>query len=270
MERFPERFIQVGVAEQNMMGIAAGLATMGFIPFATSFSCFVSRRSCDQVTISIAYPRLNVKIAGGYCGLFAGKNGATHQALEDIAIFRSVANMVVVQPADARETEEVVRFACEYDGPMYLRIGRDPVPDVVPQDYKFRLGKAYTARGGKDVTLISCGAMLEETVKAASVLEAEGIDARVINCSSIKPIDTDTIAKAAEETGRIVTIECHNIYGGLGSAVTEAVCDTVPVPVRRIGVRDVFGKSGTNDEMKKKFGLTADDITAETLSLVKS
>jgi len=268
LEKFPERFIQVGVAEQNMMGVAAGMATMGFIPFATTFACFASRRACDQVTISIAYPRLNVKIMGGYPGLFAGKNGATHQSLEDIAIFRSIANMVVIQPADAAETKQVVRFAAEYDGPVYLRIGRDPVPPVVPDDYRFRLGKAYTVRDGKDVTLIACGASLEDAVEAALMLEKKGIDARVINCSSIKPIDEEAIAAAAAETAGIVTVESHNIYGGLGSAVAEVVCEESPARLKRIGVRDVFGKSGTNEEMKKKFGLTAGDIAAQTVAFL--
>lgn len=269
-DRFPERFVQVGVAEQNLMGVAAGFSTLGFIPFATTFACFASRRACDQVAISIAYPKLNVKIMGGYPGLFVGKNGATHQSLEDIAIMRAMANMVVIQPADARETESVVEFACEYDGPMYLRVGRDPVLPVVPADYKFRLGKAYTVRDGSDVTLVACGTMIEDTVEAASALEKKGIHARVINMSCIKPIDEEILIKAAEETGRIVTVESHNIFGGLGSAVCEVICEKMPVKVKRMGVRDLFGKSGTNDEMKKKFGLTAEDIENEVTAFVEN
>jgi len=267
-ESFPQRFIPVGIAEQNMIGIAAGLSTLGFIPFATTFACFASRRVCDQVTVSCAYPRLNVKIVGGYVGLFVGKNGATHQALEDIAIMRSIANMVVIEPADATETERVIEFACNYDGPVYLRIGRDPMPQIVPQDYKFQLGKALVLREGKDVTLISSGAMVEDTLKAASLVEKDGIDARVINMSCIKPVDEEIIVKAAEETGRIVTVENHNIIGGLGSAVCEVVAERYPVRIKRIGIRDVFGKSGTNEEMKAKFKLRAEDIAKEVINFV--
>jgi len=269
-ERFPERFIQVGVAEQNMMGIAAGMSTVGFIPFATTFACFASRRACDQVTISIAYPRLNVKIMGGYPGLFAGKNGATHQALEDIAIMRSIANMVVIQPADEIETRQVIEFAVEYDGPMYLRIGRDPVPQIVPKDYKFKLGKAATVKQGNDITIVACGAPLVDVLQAAESVEKKGIRARVINASCIKPIDQEILVKAAKETRGILTVEHHNIFGGLGSAVAEAVSEKMPTKVKRMGVRNVFGKSGTNEEMKKKFGLTAEDIEKEIVSLLKN
>ena len=269
LERFPERFIQVGVAEQNLMGVAAGLATMGFIPFATTFACFASRRACDQVAISIAYPKLNVKILGGYPGLFVGKNGATHQSLEDIAIMRSIANMVVIQPADATETKAAVHFACEHDGPVYLRVGRDPVPPVVPDDYKFELGKSYLVKDGGDVTIVGCGAVLEDVVEAAASLEKKGISARVINMSSIKPVDEDALVKAAEETGKIVTVEAHNIIGGLGGAVAEVLSEKMPVKIRRMGVRDVFGKSGTNEEMKKKFGIRAIDIENEVTAFLQ-
>ena len=269
-ERFPERFIPVGIAEQNMIGIAAGLSTLGLIPFAVTFACFASRRVCDQVMISVAYPKLNVKIVGAYVGLFVGKNGATHQSLEDIAIMRSIANMVVVEPVDALETEKVVKFACEYDGPVYLRIGRDPMPQIVPQDYEFQLGKALVLKEGKDVSLISSGAMVEDTLKAASLIEKEGIRAQVINMSSLKPVDEELIVRVAEETGRIVTVENHNIIGGLGSAIAEVVSEKFPVKLKRIGVRDVFGKSGTNEEMKEKFGLRAEDIAKEVLSFLES
>lgn len=269
-ERFPERFIAVGIAEQNMIGIAAGLSTLGFIPFATTLACFASRRVCDQVVISVAYPRLNVKIVGAYVGLFVGKNGATHQALEDIAIMRSIANMVVIEPVDGLETKEVVKFASEYDGPMYLRIGRDPMPSIVPPDYRFHLGKGLVLREGKDVTLISSGTLLEDTLTAAFLLEKEGIEARVINMSSLKPVDEELIMKAAEETGRIVTVENHNIIGGLGSAVAEVTSEKMPAKLKRLGVRDIFGKSGTNEEMKKEFGLAADDIAKEVTSFLES
>jgi transketolase len=269
-ERFPKRFIQVGIAEQNMMGIAAGLSTLGFNCFASTLCVFCSRRACDQVTVSIALARLNVKILGLYAGLFVGKNGASHQALEDIAIMRSIAGMAVVQPADALETEQAVRFAAEYNGPMYMRIGRDPRPQLVPDDYKFQLGKAVTLKDGKDVTLITCGDLVEDTLKAASSLEQKGIHARVINMSSIKPLDEQAIVKAAEETGKIVTVDNHNILGGLGSAVAEVVCEKMPVKVKRMGVKDVFGKSGTNEQMQEKFGLRAEDIEKEVISFLEN
>lgn len=269
-DRFPERFIQVGIAEQNMMGIAAGLSTLGFTCFASTLCVFCSRRACDQVTVSIALSRLNVKILALYAGLFVGKNGASHQALEDIAIMRSIANMVVVQPADALETQEVLRFAAEYDGPMYVRVGRDPRPPAVPANYRFQLGKAPTLREGKDVTMIACGDVVENTLKAASALAEKKIDARVINMSSIKPIDEEAIVKAAEETGKIVTVDNHNILGGLGSAVCEVVSEKMPVKVKRIGVRDVFGKSGTNEQMEEKFGLRAEDIEKEVISFLEN
>jgi len=269
-DRFPKRFIQVGIAEQNMMGIAAGLSTLGFTCFASTLCVFCSRRACDQVTVSIALSKLNVKILALYAGIFVGKNGASHQALEDIAIMRSIAGMAVVQPADALETEQIIRFAADYDGPMYLRIGRDPRPQLVPDDYKFQLGKAVTLKDGKDLTLITCGDLVEDTLKAALSLKGKGIHARVINMSSIKPIDEEAIVKAAEETGKIVTVDNHNIYGGLGSAVAEVVCEKMPVKVKRIGVRDVFGKSGTNEQMQEKFGLRAEDIEKEAITFLES
>lgn len=268
-DQFPERFVEVGIAEQNMMGMAAGLSTVGFTCFASGLCTFCSRRACDQVTVSIAIPRLNVKILALYPGLFVGKNGASHQALEDIAIMRSIANMSVVQPADAREMQEVLRFAAGYDGPMYVRVARDPVPVFVPEDYRFNLGKALTLREGKDVTIITYGELVGDSLKAADLLTEKKIEARVINMSSLKPIDEEAIVKAAEETGGIVTVDNHNIYGGLGSAVAEVVCEKMPVKIKRVGVRDVFGKSGTNPRMKEKFGLRAEDIEAAALSLVK-
>lgn len=269
-DRFPERFIQVGIAEQNMMGIAAGLSTLGFNCFASTLCVFCSRRACDQIAVSIALAGSNVKILGLYAGLFVGKNGASHQSLEDIAIMRSIASMAVVQPADAVETEQVIRFAAKYDGPMYIRIGRDPRVTVMPEGYQFKLGKSVTLKDGKDVTLIAYGDLVEDTLKAATLLEKQGVAARVINMSSIKPIDEQAIIKAAEETGRIVTVDNHNIYGGLGSAVTEVICENKPVKVKRIGVRDVFGRSGTNEQMQKKFGLRAQDIEKEVVGFLKS
>ena len=267
-DRFPHRFIQVGIAEQNMMGIAAGMSTLGFIPIVSTIATFVSRRACDQVTTSIALPKLNVKILGLYAGLFVGKNGASHQSLEDIGIMRSIANMVVLQPADILETKQMLQFAVNYDGPVYMRIGRDAVPQFVPDNYQFQLGKSLTLRNGDDVTLMTYGDLVEETILAADRLVKKGVQSRVINMSSIKPIDKEIIIKAAKETGGIATVDNHNIFGGLGSAVCEVVAEKMPTRVKRIGVKDVFGKSGTNEQMKEKFGLRAEDIERKVLEFI--
>lgn len=269
-ESLPKQFLEMGIAEQNMIGVAAGLSTLGFIPFASSFAVFASRRVYDQIVASVAYPKLNVKIIGAYVGLFVGMNGATHQALEDVAIMRAIPNMVVVEPVDGLETEEVVKFAVNYNGPMYLRIGRDVMPSIMPSDYKFQLGKSVTIKNGSDITIISCGAIFDEVLSAALLLEKEGISARIINMSSIKPIDEKAIIKAAKETGKIVTVENHNIIGGLGSAVAEVLSEKYPVKLKRIGIRDVFGKSGTNEEMKKKFGLRAEDIAGKIMNFINN
>lgn len=269
-ESLPKQFLEMGIAEQNMIGVAAGLSTLGFIPFASSFAVFASRRVYDQIVASVAYPKLNVKIIGAYIGLFVGMNGATHQALEDVAIMRAIPNMVVVEPVDGLETEEIVKFAVNYNGPVYLRIGRDVMPSIMPSDYKFQLGKSVVIKDGSDVTIISCGAIFDEVLSAALLLEKEGISTRIINMSSIKPIDEEAIIKAAKETGKIVTVENHNIIGGLGSAVAEVLSEKYPVKLKRIGIRDVFGKSGTNEEMKKKFGLRAEDIAYEITNFINN
>jgi transketolase len=269
-ESLPKQFLEMGIAEQNMIGVAAGLSTLGFIPFASSFAVFASRRVYDQIVASVAYPKLNVKIIGAYIGLFVGMNGATHQALEDVAIMRAIPNMVVVEPVDGLETEEIVKFAVNYNGPMYLRIGRDVMPSIMPSDYKFQLGKSATIKDGSDVAIISCGAIFDEVLSAALLLEKKGISARIINMSSIKPIDEEAIIKAAQETGKIVTIENHNIIGGLGSAIAEVLSEKYPVKLKRIGIRDVFGKSGTNEEMKKKFGLRAEDIARKITNFINN
>jgi transketolase len=257
-EKVPDRFIQVGVAEQNMMGVAAGLATTGLKPFASTVAVFCSRRACDQVTTSI----------GVYPGLFVGKNGASHQSLEDISIMRAIARMKVIQPADAWELQEVLKFAADNYGPMYIRIARDPVPRYVPENYRFILGKSTLLREGDDVTIFTYGELIADTLEAASVLDKKGLHARVINMSSIKPIDKEAIIRAATETEAIITVDNHNIHGGMGSAVTEVVCETRPTLVKRIGVRDVFGRSGSDEEMKEKFGLRAVDIATQILEFL--
>jgi len=268
-ESLPKQFLEMGIAEQNMIGVAAGLSTLGFIPFACTFAVFASRRVCDQVVCSVAYPKLNVKIIGACVGLFVGMNGATHQSLEDVAIMRSIPNMVVIEPVDGLETEEIVKFAIEYNGPMYIRIGRDAMPSIVPANYKFQLGKSVTIKDGSEVTIISCGAVFDEVLSAASLLEEEGMRARIINMSSIKPIDEEAIIKAAKETYKIVTVENHNIIGGLGSAVAEVLSEKYPVKLKRIGMRDIFGKSGTNEEMKKNFKLDASGIYEQIKDFLK-
>lgn len=268
-KHFPERFIQVGIAEQNMMGIAAGLSTVGLIPFVSTVSVFCSRRACDQVTVSIALSETNVKILGVYAGLFVGKNGASHQSLEDIAIMRALPNMIVLQPADAIETEQMLYFAAEYVGPVYIRIGRDPIKSFLPLDYKFQLGKAVTIKEGKDLTIFTYGDLVEETMEAVELLSKDNVDAKVVNMSSIKPIDKDAIITAAKETGKIVTIDNHNIYGGLGSAVAEVISENYPVLMKRLGVKDVFGRTGSNEEMKKFFGLRAIDMRNDIISFLR-
>jgi transketolase len=268
-KRFPDRFIQVGIAEQNMMGIAAGLSTVGFTCFISTVCVFYSRRACNQVTTSIALPRMNVKIVELYAGLFVGKNGASHQSLEDIGIMRSIANMTVVQPVDAVETRKILQYAACYKGPMYMGIGRDPSRQFVPDDYEFQLGKSITIRAGGDLTLISYGDLMENVMTAAESLARKGIQARVINMSSLKPLDEEAIVQAARDTGQIVTADNHNIYGGLGTAVAEVLAERIPAKLKRIGVRDIFDKSGTNEEMLKKLGLRSEDIEKEALDFLK-
>jgi len=268
-DKFPDRFVEVGIAEQNMMGIAAGLATAGMKPFASALAAFCTRRACDQVTTSIALQNLNVKILGVYPGLFVGKNGGSHQALEDIAITRAIARMSVVQPADAWELREVLHFAVRHIGPMYIRISREPTPRYIPANYTFQLGKSSLLRQGTDLTIMSYGELIPDTLEAAEFLSFKhGIKARVLNMSSLKPIDTEATLQAARETDCIITVDNHNIIGGLGSAVAEYLSEVHPTRVKRIGVRDVFGRSGSNQEMKRKFGLSAEDIAGQILDYI--
>lgn len=260
IEEFPERYFNFGVAEQNMMGAAAGLATCGKIPFVTSFACFASMRTCEQVKNDIAYPRLNVKIVGGYCGVALGKGGTTHHATEDIAIMRSIANMVVLAPADAVEVGKAIKAAAEYDGPIYIRIGRDPEPVIYRDDYPFEIGKALTLRKGRDVTVMAAGKMVYLALLAAKKVEDEGIDTRVINVHTIKPLDRKNIIQAARECRGIVTVEEHNILGGLGEAVAGCLAEEYPVPMRIMGFKDTFCGIGPADELLEKHGLTPSKI----------
>ena len=268
---YPERFINVGIAEGNMMSVAAGLASTGKIVFASSFAMFAAGRAFEQIRNSIAYPKLNVKIGATHAGISVGEDGATHQCLEDIALMRSLPGMVIINPADDIEARLAVKAAIEHNGPVYMRFGRLAVEDVNPADYKFELGKGVQLADGTDVSIIATGLMVGEALKAREILAADGISARVINIHTIKPLDKEIIAKAANETGAIVTCEEHYIMGGLGSAVCEAVCESIPVPVKIIGT-DRFGKSGKPAELFKEYGLTAENIAKtakEAVSLKK-
>lgn len=268
---YPERFINVGIAEGNMMSVAAGLASTGKIVFASSFAMFAAGRAFEQIRNSIAYPKLNVKIGATHAGISVGEDGATHQCLEDIALMRSLPGMVIINPADDIEARLAVKAAIEHNGPVYMRFGRLAVEDINPADYKFELGKGVQLADGTDVSIIATGLMVGEALKAREILAADGISARVINIHTIKPLDKEIIAKAANETGAIVTCEEHYIMGGLGSAVCEAVCESIPVPVKIIGT-DRFGKSGKPAELFKEYGLTAENIVKtakEAVSLKK-
>ena len=262
-KKYPERFIDCGIAEGNMIGIAAGLATCGKIPFAASFAMFSAGRAYEQVRNSVGYPHLNVKIAGSHAGISTGEDGATHQCCEDIALMRTIPGMVVVNPADHYEMLAAVKAAAQHNGPVYLRLGRLAVESVHNNDdYQFELGKGITLRDGKDITIAATGLMVGEAVKAAKSLEAQGIDARVIDIHTIKPIDEDLLVKAAQETGHIVTVEEHNVIGGLGEAVCACLSQCCPTPVTRIGVQDVYGHSGPALDLLQEFGLCAENIEA--------
>lgn len=260
-KRFPERHFNVGIAEANMVGIAAGLALSGKIVFCGTFATFITQRVCDQVVISVAYCRANVKLLGVEAGLASAHNGASHQAMLDLAIMRAIPNMRVFVPGDATETRAIVEHTLEHPGPAYIRVLRGRVPVLLdPTTYRFEAGRAVRMCDGRDLTIITCGAMLPRSLQAADQLAREGISARVLNMSSLKPIDEEAILNAASETGCIVSAEDHNILGGLGSAVAEVVTSRCPVPVIRVGVRDSFGEVGTPEWLAQKFGTSAAHI----------
>jgi transketolase len=265
---FPQRFFQMGVAEQNMVGVAAGLALVGKIPFAGTFGVFASRRACDQVAISVAHSQLNVTLVGAYSGIVSGNNGATHQAVEDVAIMRSIPHMWVVDPGDDLEMAQAVRAIVEHHGPVYLRVTRDPWPRISPEGYRFELGKAVEVRQGSDVTLIGSGMMTSQCVEAVHLLADSGMDARVLHIATIKPIDVEAIVRAAEETGGIVTAENHTIYGGLGSAVAEVLVEHVPACMRRVGIQDSYGECGSNVELLHKYGMSPAHIAAAAMEVL--
>ena len=267
---YPDRHIDCGIAECNMMGIAAGLSTVGKIPFASTFAMFASGRAYEQVRNSIGYPHLNVKIGATHAGITVGEDGASHQCLEDIALMRAIPGMVVINPSDAVEARAAVQAAIEYVGPVYLRFGRAAVPIINDrEDYKFEIGKGELLREGSDVTIVATGICVSSALEAADKLAADGISAEVINIHTIKPLDTELIVKSAKKTGKVVTAEEHTIIGGLGGAVCEALSEKAPTPVLRIGINDVFGESGTAAALVAKYGLDGEGIYAKVKGFVK-
>ncbi len=259
-KKFPERFIQMGIAEADMMSTAAGFATCGKIPFASTFAIFATGRAYDQVRNTIAYPHLNVKIAATHAGITVGEDGGSHQSIEDIALMRGIPGMTVLNPADATETEKLIFAAAQYNGPVYIRLGREPVSNVFGADYQPEIGKAIRLRDGKAATIIATGIMVEKALLAADILNQKGITVRVVNVHTIKPIDAAEIIKAAWETGAIVTAEEHSTIGGLGSAVAEVVVQNHPVPIEFIGIKDRFGQSGTPAQLLEAYGMNPPHI----------
>ena len=269
-KEYPDRFFNMGIAEGNMMSTAAGLATCGKIVFASSFAIFAAGRAYEQIRNSIAYPNLNVKIGASHAGISVGEDGASHQAIEDLALMTAIPNMTVLSPCDAVETRYAVEAAIAHNGPVYIRLGRLAVPQVMDESkYKFELGKGVTLKEGKDVTIVSTGLMTWYALEAANELESIGISARVINIHTIKPIDKEILIKAARETGAIVTVEEHNVIGGLGSIVCSVTSQSCPVPVKMVGIQDKFGKSGKPQELLAKYGLTKENIISNVKEVLE-
>ncbi|WP_027633790.1 transketolase family protein [Clostridium hydrogeniformans] len=257
---FKDRFFNAGIAEQNLMGMAAGLASVGNIPFASTFAVFATGRAFEVIRNSICYPKMNVKIAATHAGITVGEDGGSHQSVEDIALMSALPNMTVIVPADHREAMQATKAAADFKGPIYLRFGRCSTEDIFDDNYKFEIGKGMEIRDGNDIAIIATGMMVQKAIEASDKLKEEGIDARVINISTIKPIDKEIIIKAAKETKGIVTAEEHSIIGGLGSIVSQVVTSNHPTRVKSVGIKDTFGESGTPDELMKKYGLTSDEI----------
>lgn len=268
-KEFPERFISFGIAEQDMLGAASGLALCGKIPFACTFGVFASGRAWDQVRVSVAYMNLNVKIIGTHGGITVGEDGATHQALDEVTLMRILPNMTVVVPSDAFEAHKATVKAADYPGPVYIRLGRNPAPVLTKEEDPFEIGKAIQYRDGSDVTIIACGHSMYEAKKAHEALKSDGIEARVINLHTPKPLDEKLILKAARETGAFVTVEEHSVYGGMGSAVCEFVSGKCPIPVKMLGIKDQFGESGNPIELLKHFNLMTEDVINAVREVLK-
>ena len=268
---YPERHINMGIAEGNMMAVAAGLATTGKIVFASSFAVFAAERACEQIRNSVCYPKLNVKIGATHAGISVGEDGASHQCVEDIAIMRALPNMVVLSPCDAAETRFAIKAAIDHDGPAYIRLGRLGVEELYTADYDFKLGKGVVLKDeGNDATIVATGLMVQEAVADAEILKQKGIMVKVVDIHTIKPIDTELLAECAKATGLVVTVEEHNIIGGLGGAVCESLAETCPCIVKRIGLEDTFGTSGKPAELLAKYGLTAENIAEKVENAVKA
>jgi len=257
---FPERFFNLGISEQDLIGTAGGFSLAGKLPFASTFAVFETGRAWEQIRQTICYSKLNVKLVATHAGITVGEDGASHQALMDIALMRVLPNMTVIVPADGRETEQVIYSIADYEGPVYVRLGRMKVPLVMPENYRFRLGKAHVFHLGKDATILATGIMVSVSLEARQILKSEGLDVGVINISTIKPLDEEAVLRAAESSRLIVTVEEHSVIGGLGSAVSELLSEKHPVPVRRMGVKDTFGRSGKPEELLEFYGLTPDNI----------
>jgi transketolase len=266
----PDHFLEMGIAEQNMMGVAAGMASCGLIPWLSSFAVFLVNRDLDQLRVVVAQPNLNVKIGAGYTGLLTGKTGKTHQEVSDIAIMRAMPNLTVLAPADGVETRQAMLAANEWEGPVYLRLTRDPHPTIFDADHDFRIGSAYIVREGTDVTIMSTGVQTVRALRAADLLAADGISAHVLHVPSIKPIDVAAIVAAGQKTGRVVATEDHTIIGGLGGAVAEILAENAPTPMARVGIGDTYGESAPNEELLEKYGLTPAHVAASARRLLQS
>lgn len=266
---YPDRYFNIGIAEQNMVGMAAGVSSTGKVPFATTFAVFAAGRAFEVIRNSVCYPKANVKIAATHAGITVGPDGGSHQAIEDLALMSSLPNMIVLSPADDIEACKCVKAAAEVNSPVYLRFGRIPLDDIYTDKYDFQIGRGSELAKGDDVTIIATGIMVHKALKAAEELKDEGINARVINMATIKPIDEEIIVKSAKETKGIVTVEEHSIIGGLGDRVSAVVCENYPTVVKKIGVKDVFGESGNPDELLEKYGLTVGNIKETVRSIVK-
>jgi len=267
---FPERFFNAGIAEQDAVTMAVGLSTTGKIPFVSTFAVFASGRAWEQIRNGVCYPKFNVKVVATHCGITVGEDGASHQALEDVAIMRAIPNMTVIAPADATEVREVIKWAAEYNGPVYVRVSRANLPVIFKEgEYKFNPNKAVVMKEGKDITVVTNGETTCEVLKAAEILEKEGISLEVVHVPVVKPLDAETIVKSAQKTGRVVTVENHSIIGGLGGAVCEALSEQCPTKVTRIGINDQFGQTGTADELMAYYGLTGDKLAEKIKGLVK-